>query len=176
MKAMKTLTTKFIRQFNPCDREYNKFVQLFGESVEITLDNCILAVKGLLSCEWVVSKLTVAARQAYDRTVALAGQAYGGTVAEARQAYDEAVASYDEALVAARQAYGGTVAEARQAYYDETLALVGQAYSEAAASARRACDEALALARQAYDGALALALYETLMRDDVILAGDREVD
>jgi hypothetical protein len=86
------ITVKMLESKKACTSQVNLFVELFGDSVEVTKELCLKHASDF-DFEWATQHLLkISARRAYNEAVAPARRAYNEAVAPARRAYDEAVA------------------------------------------------------------------------------------
>lgn len=107
---------------NACREQFNLFVKLFPDGVEVTRAVCVEHAQ-VFDWTWAAHNLlSLAQHTAYREAVASAGKAYREVMASAREAYDEAVASAPVASLACRA-------------YREAMASACKAYDEAVASA-----------------------------------------
>ena len=90
------ITLKQLELKGACDLD--QFKKLFGNQVEITEENCFLALNAHMNLDWVVERFfTAPAWEAYDKATAPAWEAYVKATAPALEAYEKAKAPAWEA-------------------------------------------------------------------------------
>ena len=90
---MKTLTLAWLNSKKPCEEGLAAFEALFGESVDVTLENCQKAVDEDLEIGWLVEQLPAPAYKLYDESTAPAYKLYTESIAAAHKLYDESTAA-----------------------------------------------------------------------------------
>ncbi len=65
------ISLKELKLKHACACDLARFEKLFGDQVEVTAENCLLAVKGGLNLGWAAEKFfTATAREAYEKATA----------------------------------------------------------------------------------------------------------
>lgn len=87
------VTLTHLKQLRACINQVNLFQATFGEEVEVTEENCVLAAKAGIDIYWAAGNLlTKPQRKAYETAEAHLWEAYKTAVAPQREAYETAKA------------------------------------------------------------------------------------
>ena len=95
------ITLQQLKDKRACEKQVELFKKLFGESVEVTLENCLLAASHELNFDWASGEFfTIAQRAAYEEAVALLLKDYEKAIAPLLKTYKEgrAKAFYEASL------------------------------------------------------------------------------
>ena len=117
------VTVDQLTKLNACRVPVDLFIKTFGQEVEVTEANCLIAARAGIDIDWAAQKLlTPKQKQAYKDAEAPLWQAYEDAEAPLLQAYKDAEAqlwqAYKDARAPLLQAYKDAEAPLLQAYED----------------------------------------------------------
>ena len=104
------VTVSQLTKLNACRDQVDLFIKTYGQEVEVTEANCLIAVRAGIDIGWAAQKLlTPKQKQAYKDAEAPLRKAYKDAEAPLRKAYEDAEAplrkAYEDARAPLLQAY-----------------------------------------------------------------------